>query len=147
ETLLCLLASYLTAAAIYSDKGLAHRLVVTLLIAPSLILVVVQGSGLVGRLEPVSAGILGLLVFGAALVLACAANSRARVRRTLHSDLKSLQSLPSELFKSREVAIVNILLGSLILIGGAAFIWFYRSWDWDCLVLHKLITDFTVQSK
>ena len=147
ESGLCLFAAYAGAAAIYPERGPAHRLLVTLLISPSLILVVIQGCGLFAQLNPLTVGLAGALVFGCCLGIAISQLGRAGLASMVARDLQVFREAPREFFAARELGALNCLLGFAIFAFAALVIWVFRSWDWDCLVYHKTITDFTIQKQ
>ena len=147
ESALCLLAGYTSAAAIYPERGLPHRLLVALLISPSMILVVIQGCGLLTQLNPLAVGVAGVVVFGACLVIATSKLGQGGLASIVVRDLQACREAAHEFLIAREIGALNCFLGFAIFAFAALIIWVFRSWDWDCLVYHKTITDFTIQKQ
>ncbi len=147
ETALCLFAALVAAGAIYPERGLVHRLVAALLIAPALILVVIQACGIFDQLNPISVGVVGLLVFGGCLAIAFPCLGVGRLTDLVARDVQTLRETARDVVREREIGILNAVLAFAIFALGALVIWVFRSWDWDCLVYHKTITDFTIQKK
>src|SRR5258707_6369262 len=147
ETALCLLAALVAAGAMYPDRGVVHRLVTALLIASALILVVIQACGIFNQLNPISVGVIGLLVFGGCLAIALRRLGVSELTRIVARDVRTLRETASDVVREREIGMLNAVLAFAIFVLGALVVWVFRSWDWDCLVYHKTVTDFTIQKK
>jgi len=114
ESALCLLAGYTSAAAIYPERGLPHRLLVALLISPSMILVVIQGCGLLTQLNPLAVGVAGVVVFGACLVIATSKLGQGGLASIVVRDLQACREAAHEFLIAREIGALNCFLGFAI---------------------------------
>lgn len=145
ETLLCVTASYVTAAAVYPDRGVLYRWIATLLIAPSLILVAIQLVGLPGWLTPVGLGLVAPLVFAVPGTIALRRLGSARLAELFRSDLHAPRRLFREAIAERDPAALLAIAATLIVLCAILFVWIYRSWTWDPVWYHTPITSYTIQ--
>ncbi len=147
ETALCGLASWLTAGALFRERGLAHRAVVTLLVAPTLLLWIIQGCGMVGRLEPVTVGLAGALLFSSVGALAYRSLGRAGVKALGHRDLSAVKATFVDGWREREPALLGCVLGGFALVLAGLRIIYFKTWDWDADWYHLPITNWAIQTR
>ncbi len=145
ETLLCVASSYAVASAVYPDKGVLHRLIATLLVAPSLILVAIQALGLFDVLRPMWLGLFAPVVFLVPGLLAVRKVGRARLGALLRSDLGAPLRLARDTWREKDPAGLVVLGGVFVLACAALLVWIYRSWTWDPVWYHVPITSYTIQ--
>ncbi|HEX8441862.1 hypothetical protein [Archangium sp.] len=146
ETLMCLGAGWLVAAALYPDKGVPHRLIVTLLVAPTLILVAMQALGVPGLLRPVWLGLLAPGVFAVPAWGAWRRLGRERALALLHSDLGAPARLAREAWREREPAVLTVVAAAGVLLFASLLVWIYKSWTWDPTWYHVPITAYAIQT-
>lgn len=144
ETLLCAASSYAVAAAVYPDKGVLHRLIATLIVAPSLILIAIQALGLFDVLRPLWLGLLAPVVFAAPGWLAARRLGRERLVALVRSDLGAPGRWLREVWREKDPAGLVVLGGALVLLIATLFVWIYRSWTWDPVWYHVPITSYTI---
>ncbi|WP_395857160.1 hypothetical protein [Cystobacter fuscus] len=145
ETAMCLGAAFWVAAALYPDRGVLHRLIATLLVAPALILVPMQALGLVGALRPVWLGALAPVGFASAAAMASRHLGRERAWALLRSDLGVPVRLLREAVREREPAVLTVGVALGVLLFAGLLVWLYRSWMWDPVWYHVPITAYAIQ--
>jgi hypothetical protein len=146
ETWMCLGAGWLVAAALYPDRGVLHRLIATLLVAPSLLLVAMQALGLMGLLRPVPLGLLAPAVFAAPAAVALRRLGRERALALWRSDLRAPARLAREAWREREPAALTVLAAAGVLLFAVLLVWIYKSWTWDPTWYHVPITAYAIQT-
>ncbi len=146
ETWMCLGASWLVAAALYPDKGVLHRLIATLLVAPTLILVAMQALGIPGLLRPVWLGLLAPVVFAVPAWVAWRRLGRERALVLLRSDVGAPRRLAREAWREREPAVLTVVAAVGVLLFAALLVWIYKSWTWDPTWYHVPITAYAIQT-
>src|SRR5919106_3338430 len=115
ETLLCLAAAYVVAAALYPERGVLHRIIGTLIVAPSLILVAMQAAGFAGVLRPVWLGLVAVPVFAVPGWIALRRIGRDHLLALVRSDADSIGRLLRESRDQRDPAILAAMAGALLL--------------------------------
>ncbi len=145
ETLMCLGAGWLVAAALYPDRTVLHRLISLLLVAPSLLLVAMQALGLVGLLRPVPLGLVAPVLFAVPSVLALRRLGRERARALLRSDLGAPARLFRDAWREKEPAILLLPLAAAVLLFASLLVYVYKSWTWDPSWYHVPITSYAIQ--
>jgi hypothetical protein len=146
ETALCAAASYLVACRLYPDRGVLHRLIATLLVAPSLILVAIQALGLFEVLRPWTLGLLAPVVFALPAVVAWRGMPSGQLKALWRSDVRAPLRLLRAMREERELAGLLVLGGVGVLLGAAVLVWILRSWSWDPTWYHVPITSHTISS-
>ncbi|MET0401870.1 MAG: hypothetical protein ABW123_05675, partial [Cystobacter sp.] len=146
ETAMCLGASWWVAAAMHPERGVLHRLIATLLVAPALILVPMQLLGLLGLLRPLWLGGLAPVGFALAALLASRHVGPERARVLLRSDLGAPGRLAREALREREPAVLTLVVALALLAFSALVIWLYKSWTWDPVWYHVPITAYALQT-
>jgi hypothetical protein len=146
ETLMCLGAGWLVAAALYPDRGVLHRLIATLLVAPSLILVAMQAVGLAGLLRPVWLGLVAPVVFAVPAWVAWQRLGRERALELWRSDAGAPARLAREAWHEREPAVLTVVAAAGVLLFASLLVWIYKSWTWDPTWYHVPITAYAIQT-
>ena len=146
ETLLCLGASWLVAAALYPERGVLQRLIATLLVAPTLILLAMQALGLPGWLRPVWLGLLAPGVFAVPAWVAWRRVGGERALALWRSDVRAPARLLRAAWQEREPAVLLWLAGAGVLLFAALLVWIYKSWTWDPTWYHVPITGYAIQT-
>ncbi len=146
ETLMCLGSGWLVAAALHPERGVLHRLIATLLVAPALILVAMQALGLLGLLRPVWLGLVAPVVFAVPAWRAWRRLGRERVMALLRSDVGAPARLFREAWREREPAVLTVVAAAGVLLFGVLLVWVYRSWTWDPAWYHVPITAYAIQT-
>ncbi len=144
ESLLCAASSYAVASAMYPDRGVLHRLIASLIVAPTLILIAIQALGLFDVLRPLWLGLLAPVVFAVPAWLAVRHLGRERLMGLLGSDLGSPGRWAREVWREKEPAGLVVLGGALVLSFAVLLVWIYRSWTWDPVWYHVPITSYTI---
>lgn len=147
ESVLCLVASYLTAVAVYPDRGILDRLIATLLVATSLILVAIYACGLANMLAPWPLGVLSLVLFATVLVLALRSAGRERVFVVFRRDLGAPWRLVREAWQLREPAVLTIVTAAIVTGICCIMVWYFRSWTWDAVWYHVPKTYYAIQER
>ncbi|MDC0710390.1 hypothetical protein POL68_18075 [Stigmatella sp. ncwal1] len=146
ETLMGLGASWLVAAALYPDKGVLHRLIVTLLVLPALILTAMQALGIPGLLQPLWLGLLAPGVFAVPAWLAWRRLGGEQALALLRSDVGAPVRLVREAWRDREPAALTVPVAVAVLLVACVLVWIYKSWTWDPVWYHVPITAYAIQT-
>ena len=146
ETGMCGVAGWLVAAALYPERGVLHRLIVLLLVAPALLLVPMQALGLVGLLRPVWLGALAPVGFAIAAGASARVLGRERVRALVRADLEAPLRLVREAWRDREPAALACGLTVAVWLFAVLLVWIYKSWTWDPSWYHVPITGYAIQT-
>ncbi|EAU62848.1 hypothetical protein STIAU_8447, partial [Stigmatella aurantiaca DW4/3-1] len=146
ETWMALGASWLVAAALYPDKGVLHRLIVTLLVLPALILTAMQALGIPGLLRPLWLGVLAPGVFAVPGWLAWRRLGRAQALALLRSDVSAPARLVREAWRDREPAALTVPVATAVLLLACVLVWIFKSWTWDPVWYHVPITAYAIQT-
>ena len=146
ESALCVWASYVVAVAIYHDRGILDRIITTMLVSTSLILIAVHACGMVERLAPWPLGIFSFALFSTVFLIAWRIAGRARTIATLRSDLGAPLRLVREAWTLREPAVLVMFTAAAATAICAIMIWYFRSWTWDPAWYHVPKTLFAVQN-
>ncbi|ATB33181.1 hypothetical protein [Melittangium boletus] len=146
ETGMCLGASWLVAAALYPERGVLHRLIALLLVAPALLLIPIQALGLVGLLRPMWLGLLAPVGFAIAAGAAWRVLGGERTRLLARADLGAPARLVREALSEREPAVLTCVLTVGVWLFAVLLVWIYKSWTWDPVWYHVPITGYAIQT-
>lgn len=147
ESALVLFASYAAAVSIYPERGALDRLVATLLLDTTLILVALHLTGFAHRLEPVSLGVVAAALSAGTIWVARRRTAPETFARCLRSDLRAPLRLAQDTWREREVAVGTLVPAALAFGTCALMVYFYRSWTWDPAWYHVPETSYAIQER
>jgi hypothetical protein len=139
-------SAYAAAATVYRGFGIAHRFLVSMVIAAGIILLSILLPGLWRILNPWTLALSSAIACTVVLALSLRNTSWAVLRAQLASDLLAPRQLWNELVQTKEFGFLGAALGLFALTIAALRIWFFKSWDWDSVWYHLPITNFAIQN-
>lgn len=145
ESALCLAASYALAVAVYPERGVLDRVIATLLIDATLILVAIHLCGFAGRLDRVTLGVVAALLFMGTIAVAMRRMPSGALVAALRSDLRAPLRLARDAWEEREPAVGVFVPAAMAAGTCATMVWYLRSWFWDPLWYHVPKTAYAIQ--
>lgn len=145
ESAFVLAASYAAAVAVYPDRTVLDRFVLTMMVDVGVILLAIHLCGFVGQLYAWPLGVVAALL-GAAVVLAARRFTPPGVlAATLGRDLRAPARLAADTLREREVAVGTLIPAALAMATCMVMVWYYRSWTWDPVWYHVPKTSLAIQ--
>lgn len=146
-TCLCAAAAYLAAIAVCPDRSSLERAIVSLLIAPALLIIDIQVCGLSGRFRPVPLGLVGLLLFASVAALALRSAGLTRAREAARHDLQAPARLVRSAWTDREPVVLLLAPMAACWFVVLRMVWYFKSWAWDPIWYHVPVTSYAIQSE
>ncbi len=145
ESALCLVASYLVAAAVYPDRSVLDRAIAAIIVGSTMILAAIHVCGVAEVLSPWPLGLLSAGMFGVAIFFALRSLPWARALAIARSDLGAPVRLARDVWTERELAIGTLVPAALAAGICLLMVWYFRSWTWDPVWYHVPKTHFAIQ--
>jgi len=138
ENSLCCVASYIAAAAMYSDRTALDRFIAAGIVGSAMIVLTVTACGAVSLLDAWHLGILSTALFVS--VGAVGVRSVGGLRRLAALARNDFFGAPARLFRDtfrqREVGILTLIPAGMAAGICCLMVWYFRSWTWDPVWYH-----------
>ncbi|MEY4514155.1 MAG: hypothetical protein RLZZ450_6277 [Pseudomonadota bacterium] len=127
-SVLSAVASYLVAVLLYADRGTLDRAVSAFVVLPALLLLDMLVCGSLDQFAPWPLALVGLVLFASTAVVACQKAGSARIRASLHSDVRAPIRLAREAWQERELSVVLVAISLVPLTVVLKMVWYFKSW-------------------